>query len=236
MEYLIITFRVITIMILFLIITLITGRRKMGEIPVFDFLVFVTLSSVVGADIADPDIKHLPTAYAVVLISLLQFLYGVIIINNRKLGKLLTFEPIVVIENGQLVKGNLKKIKYSIDTILMMLRDKDIFDLSEVEFAIVESTGNLSVLKKTENLSATVKDVGGNALYKGLSVPVIVEGVLYEDNMKRLNITKEWLLKEIGKLGMKSEEYVFFAAMNAQGSLYVSQGKENINELNNLRH
>lgn len=236
MEFLLITFRVITIMILFLIITLITGRRKMGEIPVFDFLVFVTLSSVVGADIADPNIKHLPTAYAIVLISLLQFLYGIIIINNRKLGKLLTFEPIVVIENGQFVKGNLKKIKYSIDTILMMLRDRDIFDLNEVEFAIIESTGNLSVLKKTEYLPASVKDVGGELLYKGLSVPVIVEGVLYEDNMKHLNITKKWLLNEIKNLNINSEKDVFFAAINAKGSLYISQGKETINQINNLRH
>lgn len=236
MEFLLITFRVITIMILFLIITLITGRRKMGEIPVFDFLVFVTLSSVVGADIADPNIKHLPTAYAIVIISLLQFLYGIIIINNRKLGKLLTFEPIVVIENGQFVKDNLKKIKYSIDTILMMLRDRDIFDLNEVEFAIIESTGNLSVLKKTEYLPASVKDVGGELLYKGLSVPVIVEGVLYEDNMKHLNITKKWLLNEIKNFNINSEKDVFFAAINAKGSLYISQGKETINQINNLRH
>ena len=174
MTYVILTGRVITIMLLFLVMTLLTGRRKIGEIPVFDFLVVITLASVVGADIADPEIKHLPTAYAVVLIILMQYLYGALITKNRKLGKLLTFEPVVVIENGQFVKSSLKRLKYSVDTILTMLREKDVFDLNEVEFAVMESTGQLSVLKKSQYQPITAKEIKLNTDYKGLSIPLIV--------------------------------------------------------------
>lgn len=216
--------------------TLITGRRKVGEIPVFDFLVVITLASVVGADIADPEIKHLPTAYSVVLIILIQFLYGALIIKNRKIGKLLTFEPVIVIENGQFVKSSMRRLKYSVDTILTLLREKDVFDVSEVEFAIIESTGQLSVLKKSQFQPVTAKEIKLNTDYKGLSIPLIVEGEIYEDNLKKLNLNKDWLLEQLKKSDINSEKHVFYAAINTEGQLYISEGKEKIKDINDIRH
>ncbi len=236
MTYLILTARIISIMLLFLVMTLITGRRKIGEIPVFDFLVVITLASVVGADIAEPEIKHLPVAYALVLIMLMQYFYGALIIKSKRLGKLLTFEPVVVIENGQFVKANLRRLKYSMDTILMMLREKEIFDVGEVEFAIIESTGQLSILKKSQYQPLTPNEVKLNTNYKGLSIPLIVEGEIYEENLARLNLSKEWLHNQLGKSSISSEREVFYAAINTDGQLYVSKGKESINEIHNIRH
>mgnify|MGYP005839974177 CR=1 FL=1 len=236
MTYVILTGRIITILLLFLVMTLITGRRKIGEIPVFDFLVVITLASVVGADIADPEIKHLPTAYAVVLIILMQYFYGVLILNNRKLGKLLTFEPVVVIENGQFVKSNLSKLKYSVDAILTMLREKGSFDVSEVEFAIIESTGQLSVLKKSQYQPITAKEIKLNTDYKGLSIPLIVEGEVYEDNLVKLNLSREWLLEQLKKSNINSEKCVFYAAINTEGQLYISKGLEDTKDMHNIRH
>lgn len=224
MTYVVITGRIISIMLLFLVMTLITGRRKIGEIPVFDFLVVITLASVVGADIADPKIEHLSTAYAVVVIIFMQYLYGLIIMKNRKYGKLLTFEPVVVIENGQFVKYNLKKLKYSVDTILMMLREKDVFDVSEVEFAVIESTGLLSVLKKSQYQPISAKEININTEYKGLSIPLIVEGEIYGQNLDNLNLSKDWLMERLKKNNISSEKSVFFAAINTEGQTIYIQG------------
>lgn len=236
MTYVILTGRIITIMLLFLVMTLITGRRKIGEIPVFDFLVVITLASVVGADIADPEIKHLPTAFAVVLIILMQYFYGALIIKYRKLGKLLTFEPVVVIENGQFVKSSMRRLKYSVDTILTMLREKDVFDLNEVEFAVIESTGQLSVLKKSQYQPVTAKEIKLNTDYKGLSIPLIVEGEVYWDNLLKLNLSKEWLSEQLKKSNIDSEKDVFYAAINSEGQLYISKGMEDTKAIHNLRH
>lgn len=236
MTYAILTGRIITIMLLFLVLTLMTGRRKIGEIPVFDFLVVITLGSVVGADIADPEIKHLPTVYAVVLIILMQYLYGALIIKNRKVGQLLTFEPVVVIAKGQFVKSSMKRLKYSVDTILTMLREKDVFDLNEVEFAVIESTGQLSVLKKSQYQPATAEDMGLNPEYKGLSLPVIVEGKIYEENLIKLNLSKDWLNTQLKESKIDSANSVFFASVNSQGQLYVSIGLDDTEDTHNLRH
>lgn len=120
------------------------GKRSIGELPVFDFLVILALGAVVGADIADPKIEHLHTAVAIVLIGLLQRGVSILAIKVRKFGKMITFEPTVVIHNGGLIEENLKKVRYSIDNILQMLREKDTFSLDEVELAVLEANGRLS--------------------------------------------------------------------------------------------
>ncbi len=142
--------RIVTILPLLLFMTLYMGKRAIGELPIFDYLIIITLGAVVGADIADPSIKHFPTAVAIIIIALFQRVITNWKITNRKIGRLLTFEPTVVIQNGKFLDKNLKKIRYSIDNILQMLREKNVFDISEVETAIIEANGALSVLKKTE--------------------------------------------------------------------------------------
>ena len=145
MTYIIIALRIISAMALLLILTLKTGRRKIGELPVYDFLSIIVLGSVIGADIADTKLPHLPTLYSVVLIVGLQYLVSCILINNKKIAKKITFGPTVVIKNGQFLKDNMERLKYSTENVRMALREKDIFDLNEVEYAIVEGSGNISI-------------------------------------------------------------------------------------------
>src|SRR5690606_24838184 len=121
---------IVTIIPLLLFTTLFMGKRAIGELPVFDFLIVIILGALVGADIAEPDIKHLPTAFAIIAIGVFQRIVTRWKISNRKIGRLLTFEPTVVLQNGKFVNENLKKIRYSIDNILQMLREKDVFDIN----------------------------------------------------------------------------------------------------------
>lgn len=100
------------------------------------------------------------TAAAIWAIALLQRLTSKIMIKNKLLGRLITFEPTIVIKNGTFIVGNLKRIRYSIDNILQMLREKDIFNVSDVEMAFVEANGNLTVYKKPNKTEVTVEDLG----------------------------------------------------------------------------
>ena len=93
MTYLIIALRIISVMALFLFLILKTGRRKIGELPVYDFLSIIVIGSVIGADIAEPDIPHLPTLFSVVLIIALQYLVSCLLINNKKIARKITSAP-----------------------------------------------------------------------------------------------------------------------------------------------
>ncbi|PKR78211.1 DUF421 domain-containing protein [Halalkalibacillus sediminis] len=228
-------FRVATILPLLLFVTIYMGKRAIGELPIFDFLIIITLGSVVGADIADTEVSHLPTAIAIITIGVLQKFVAKWKVSNRKIGKLLSFEPTVVIQDGQLLDKNLKKQNYSIDNILQMLREKDIFDLNEVETAILEANGELSVLKKPEHTHVTLQDMNYK---KGstMTFPVIVEGEIYEKVLNRFELDEKWLLEKLKTLGVTDIGEVFYASINLRKEIHVSMKNDGSVIVPYIRH
>ncbi|WP_349409525.1 DUF421 domain-containing protein [Pseudalkalibacillus sp. SCS-8] len=222
-DLLILVGRVITILPLLLVVALFMGKRSIGELPVFDLLILLTLGSVVGADIAEPDVIHIHTIVAIILIGLLQKLVAKWKIMNRKFGKLVTFEPTVVIQDGSFIIENLKNMQYSIDNILLMLREKDVFDISNVKLGIIEANGQLTVLRKPEKSPVTIEDL---QLYKSkvdLAYPLIVEGNLYREVFEVVNINERWLKTKLKNLGFTDYEEVFFASIDERKNLHVSK-------------
>lgn len=218
--------RIVTILPLTLFMTLYMGKRAIGELPVFDFLIILILGSVVGADIADPDIKHLPTAVAIVGIALIQRFVSHIKLTHRKLGRLITFEPTVVIQNGKFVINNLKNVGYSLDNILQMLREKDVFDVSEVEIALIEPAGTLSVLKKTEKQAVTLKDMKIKRGSSTLALPIIIEGKVEKGILSKFDRDETWLIQQLMRQQINDINEVFFASINSQLELHVSLKNE----------
>lgn len=235
-DILLILGRIVTIIPLLLFTTLFMGKRAIGQLPVFDFLIVVILGALVGADIAEPDIKHLPTAIAIIAIGIFHRIVTKWKISNRKIGRLLTFEPTVVLQNGKFVNKNLKKIRYSIDNILQMLREKDVFDINEVETAIIEANGALSVLKKPHKNSVTLEDMNIIKPTSTISFPVIVEGTLYPDVLRDVNLDEAWLKQELNKQGVNDLKDVFFASINHNLELHISLKNEKNLAIPTIKH
>ncbi len=223
----IVLLRIITILPLVLFVTIFMGKRTIGELPVFDYLVIIILGSVVGADIAEPDVKHIPTAVAIIGIGLLQRVVSYIKISSRKIGRLITFEPTIVIHNGKLLNKNMKKIHYAIDNILQMLREKDVFDINEVEIAIIEANGNLSVLKKYKKNAVTVEDMGIDKKISNMTYPLIMEGHVYSDVLTYLKLDHAWLAKQLNNNQIDDINSIFFASINQHHELQISLRNEN---------
>ena len=221
-ELLNLTSRILTMMPLILVITLYMGKRSIGELPVLDFLVILTLGAIAGADIADPNIAHLHAAVAITLIGLFQKVITALIIKYRKFGHILTFEPTIVIQDGQFILNNLKSLRYSIDNVLQMLREKDVFDLSDVRLGIIEANGYLSVLKQDSKASVTLEDMNLTKKSSSLSYPVIVDGEIYGNVLKKLELSNDWLQQQLLNLNIKTATDVFFASVNTKKELHVS--------------
>lgn len=221
-DLLVVTGRIFTILPLMLFVALYMGKRSIGEIPVFDFLVILTLGSVVGADIADPSVPHIHTAVAIILIGLLQIMVSKAIIKHRKLGHLITFEPTIVIQDGQFIVKNLRKMRYSIDNVLSLLREKDVFDISDVHLGIIEANGNLSILKKDIKSVVTLEDMNLTKVAPSLCYPLIVDGQIHSDILIKLDLSMVWLDQQLISLNIKSTEEIFFASINTNNELHVS--------------
>ncbi|MED4587380.1 DUF421 domain-containing protein [Priestia flexa] len=221
-DSLILLTRIVTILPLLLIMTLFMGRRSIGELPIFDFLILMSLGAVVGADIADPKVEHIHTAVAIVMIAIFQKIIAYFKIHSRSFGKKITFEPIVVIKDGAFLIENLKRIRYSIDNILYMLRQSNVFDISVVKIAVIESNGQLTVQKKASKEFLTRDDlqIANNQL--DLAYPLIIEGKIYEEVLTYCNQTKEWLLSELKTRDIENLSDIFFASLTDEGKLHVS--------------
>jgi len=209
--------RIFTILPLLLFIGLYMGKRSIGEIPVFDFLVVLVLGSVVGADIADPKIDHIHTVVAMIAIALLQKIIIYLKLRYRKFGHLVTFEPTVVIYKGEFLTTNLKRINYTIDNVLQMLREKDVFQLKDVEMAIVEANGRLSVRLTPENKTVTLADMNITTKEVEYDIPLILDGKVQNEALQKMDKTEEWLDKELAANHVNDQSNVFYAAVNSKG-------------------
>lgn len=226
-DYLIVFIRIISIMTLLLFCTLaIMGKRPIGELPVFDFLSIIVIGAIVGADIADPEIKHSPTVFAVILLSLFQRLISFISIKSKKFRKLVNFEPTVVLFNGQLLHKNIERINYTVDEILMLLREKDIFDLDRAAYAIIEQNGNLSVLRKSQHESLTPKQMNIYTPENSLHTIIVSEGKLQVENLAKTEFAEIYINKKLREAGYKNIEEVFFASIDKNGVMNISPYKQ----------
>lgn len=237
-EFFVLLGRIITIIPLMLAITLYMGKRSIAELPVFDFLVIIILGAVVGADIADPEIPHIHTAAAIILIGIFHRIVSNLKIKYRKFGHLITFDPTIVIHDGKFIVKNLKSIRYSIDNVLQMLREKDVFDISDVHLGIIESNGNISVLKKANKTELTVEDLNLPKSTFSLSYTVIIDGVLYNDVLKKLHLSEDWLKQQLTNMGVENLSEIFYASINTKNELHVSlrsfmAGKDDILPIHN---
>jgi len=206
--------RISTIFPLVLFVTLFMGRRSIAEMPVFDFLVILALGSVVGADIADPKINHVLTGFAILLIGIMQRIFSTMVIRISWFNKMVNFEPVIVIYQGKMIHKNLKKAKYSIDNILQMLRENNIYNETDVHLAVMESNGKLNVLEKTNTPTAP-----------SISYPIIKEGKINKSILTKLKLKESWLQDQLHKENIQLSQ-IFLATIDDQHILNTTKYNE----------
>ncbi|KGP73341.1 DUF421 domain-containing protein [Pontibacillus yanchengensis] len=236
MDVMKVIFRIATILPFMLVIGLFMGKRSIGELPVFDFLVILVLGSVVGADIADPEINHIHTVVAMIGIAVLQKIIIYLKLKHRPVGKLLTFEPIVVIYNGKFVMENMKKINYSIDNVLQMLREKNVFHTEDVEIAIIEANGKMSLKLHPSKESILREDLSIYKPGKNFELPVILDGEIQHDILGWLNKTEEWLIEQLNALGEPNPELLFYVGFTQNQNLIVSKKHQAMDQIPPIEH
>jgi uncharacterized membrane protein YcaP (DUF421 family) len=139
---------------------------------------------------------------------------------------LLDGKPTVLVEEGKLLDENLKKVQISIDEFMVLLRQKDIFDLSEVDYAVMENNGTVSVRKKPEQQPVTRKDMNIPVAPESVPEFLIISGQVVDNNLQQLGYSRKWLQTELEKQGVADPSDVFAAQLDSKGSLYIDVYKD----------
>ncbi len=212
--------------LLLIILTRFIGKKLLSQMTFFDFVIGITIGTVGGAFITT-EIRGFYVLLSPIVLTLAVFLTGMLTFKSSPARKLVEGEPIVIIQNGKIFEKNMKKSRYNVDDLMMQLRVKNVFDLGEVEFAILEGNGQLSVLKKSQYLPATPKDMNINTGYQGVSSEIIRNGRIVEQNLKQNNLTHEWLYNELASRKITNIRDVFLATLSTDGNLYTDVNKDN---------
>lgn len=209
-----------------LIFTRMLGKQQVSQLTFFDYIIGITVGSI-AADIIDFNrnlgFQLLGLASWMSLALLLQ----VVTLKSRKLSKLIDGDPVPVVKNGKILEDNMAKMRYKTKELLEQLRLKGAFNLADVEFAVLETNGSLSVLKKSQHLPVTPDDLNIPTKYNGLSTALILEGEVIQENLQKCNLNQNWLLDELKKQGITDIKEVFIGSLDSSGNLYVDKYTDN---------
>jgi len=216
----------VLVYLLLVFLTRIIGKKLLSQMTFFDFVIGITLGTI-GAAFITVEVKGLYVLISPIILTLAVVLTGQLAMKNVAARKLLEGEPLVIVQNGKIYEQNMRKIRYHLDDLLMQLREKNVFDLSEVEFAILEPHGQLSVLKKSQYIPITPEELGISTNYKGVSSEIIRDGKIVHQNLRQNKLSHEWLYNELSSRGIKRLEDVFLATLSTDGNLFVDLRSDN---------
>lgn len=186
----------------------IMGKREIGKVSTFDIVVFFVISELFSLSLNEPSGSIWHSIIPISIIVILQLLTAFLSLKSHKIRSIVEGKVTFIIYNGELNQKEMKRQRYNIDDLLSQLRAKEIQLPSEVAFAILEDTGLLTVIKKSD---CSLKD----------PEPIISDGKLMKDVMKRLSLTKENVLKMLQNEGFHEENEIFMALVRNDGTLFL---------------
>lgn len=211
-----------------LIFTRIIGKEQLSQLTFFDYVLGITIGSIAATLTTDLSSRAWPHWVGLLTWSVLGYLMELITLKWHFASKVLEGEPVIVIMKGKILENVLKKTKYRASDILGLLRNQGIFDSNQVEYAIIETNGQLSILKKPEFQPVTPKDMNLPVQESGISTELVYDGVLIEENLRQLGKDKDWLMNQLKLQGIYSLSEVFLVTLNPEGSLYVDKYEDHL--------
>jgi uncharacterized membrane protein YcaP (DUF421 family) len=212
----------------------ILGKQQMSQMTFYDYVTGITFGSIAASIAVEPTSKLWLIVAALTVFAILDYLSGVLTEKSRPLRKIVEGEPTILVHNGKIMEHNMAKLRYNMENLMMQLREKDVFDISDVEFAIAETDGMLTVLKKPQKRSVTPQDLGIPVSYEGLPSELIVDGKIIYQNLKQNNLDEEWLISQLKGKGFNSPNDILYATLDVQGNLYIDERKDKLKHITDI--
>ena len=206
-----------------MIIARVLGKPTIAQMTYHDFVASVTLGAITANIVYNEKVSVWNLSISAFTYTGIAYTLMVLAMKNRKLRNWFSGKPTVLIQDGKILENNMKKLKITLDTLNQELREKDIFNIQEVQHAVLELNGNISVLRLPEYMPVTRKDLQVKTSEKQIfPIELIMDGQLIKSNLKENNITEDWLQSQIKMKGL-SIETINYAVLSSNGSLYFDE-------------
>ena len=206
-----------SVLILFLIAK-IMGHRQVSQLDFFDYITGITIGSV-AAELAT-ELEHpWKPAIAIVIYGTAAFMLNLITSKFPKSRKYINGSPAIIMDNGKIYRRNMKKAKLDLSEFLMMCREQGYFDLNDIQTAVFENNGKLTVLPTSTSRPATPEDLNLTPKADYISTEIIMDGRILDENLKRSGLDLTWLNKQLKAEGYKNAKEIYLGLCDKDNNL-----------------
>lgn len=233
MELTAILLRTVLMYLFVFLILRLMGKREIGKLSVFDLVISIMIAEIAVIAIEDPHKSLFNTAAPIFLLVLIQIGMALLSLKSRKVRILFDGKPSVLISNGHLNREEMRKQRYNLDDLMTQLRENQITSIEEVELAVLEPTGKLSVIskndhgflahKQTDDTQFSKQSLPSGFRYELLPLPLIMDGKVQDGSLEKIGKDRFWLKKELQDRGVDEFRNVFFCSVDHRGHLYIDR-------------
>jgi uncharacterized membrane protein YcaP (DUF421 family) len=208
------------------------GKREIGKLSVFDLVISIMIAEIAAMVIEEPKKPVWMAIAPIILLLLIQLGIAYITLKSHLVRRWFEGKPRVLIRHGHISRSEMAKERYNLDDLMTHLRQKKITNIQDVELAVLESTGDLSVIPreriedeergKAERRSDKA-DAYPKVRYEMLPLALILDGHVQDENLQTLGKTRFWLKKELQAYDVDNFKQVFFCSVDHKGKLYVDK-------------
>lgn len=205
------------------------GKQQISQLTFFDYVLGITIGSIAGTLSVDLESRAWPHWVGLATWTFIVLIIQFAAVKSPAAAKVFEGEPVVLVSNGQVLEKAMGRLRYTIGDLMEQLRAKDVFDISEVQFCVLESNGELSVLLKPEYRTPTLQDLGLPPADSGMSAQLIYDGLVLEENLQAAGVDHAWLIDQLEQQGIHNVSEVFMASFNpGSGKFYLDRYQDGI--------
>lgn len=199
-------FRSILIYIFVLVVMRLMGKREIGQLQPFELAIAIMIADLASIPMTDPGIPISNGIISILGLLLMHLIISIINMKSIKAREIICGRPTILIYRGKIDEKALKKERFTINELEERLRGNNVTSLGDVEYAILETSGQVTVIQKPEKRNTIPEDFNIFPEYEGIPYDLVIDGKIMDDNLKVLGKNREWLKKQVEKFKMKPEE------------------------------
>lgn len=226
-AFLIIPRSLLSLLILFLVTKLI-GKKQVSELSLFDYVIGISIGNFTAEMTMNLDNQYVNGIVALIVFGLVAYIISYLTMKSIHIRRFFIGTPTIIIQNGKIIEKAMRHVMIDINDLLEQCRISGYYDLNEIEYAIMEANGKISIMPKSEYKPLTPNDMKIKVQKEELQANVIIDGVIMQNNLENMNKTIDWLEKELKVKGYKDCNDIILAILDNNDKLTVFDKNNNI--------
>lgn len=214
--------RSIFLYIIVLIVMRLMGKREIGQLQPFELAISIMIADLASTPMADAGIPLTNGIIPILALLVMHLIISILNIKSIKARQILCGKPSILIYRGRIDEKMLRKERFTVNELEERLRGSNVINIGDVEYAILETSGQVTVIQKPEKKNVTVEDMGIKTEYEGLAYDLVLDGKIMYENLKILKKDIQWLENQVSKFGIKPEQ-ALIVTIDGRGQIFCQE-------------